>query len=439
MSQLVNKLITKNYPHIKNVSSQLNKAAQDEVVFYNLVDEKVFLERLKQSKSPLVFVNSDIKCSDSRVKILTKENYEELLYQSLDFFYPLDSNKKMIAVTGTNGKTSTVHLLSQIIQQQQKNVLSIGTLGCKNNGKVIRDDGLTTPGVCELRRVLFECQDDYDYVVMETSSHALEQDRMHGLKFTVAGWTNLTQDHLDYHKTMEAYFESKLKILHQLATGAKLFVANKELFSNIKKYSSAVDFIEEDFKSEIPSELRSPFMRLNLALAVSMAKAIGVNAIDYSNLTAPPGRFQTIEHQGKVAIVDYAHTPDALENACAGVCAAYPEAKLIVVFGCGGDRDRSKRPLMAKVVEANADIIIVTSDNPRSEEPNQIINDIVAGFTTINYITEVDRRTAIAKALDILQTGDVVLVAGKGHETYQEIKGVRHPFDDFSIIKEIWN
>lgn len=439
MSQLVNKLIVSNYPDIKNVSSQLNKAKSDEVVFYNLVDNKIFLERLKQSKSSLVFVNRDIECSDSRVKVLTKENYIELLHQSLDHFYPLDSNKKFIAVTGTNGKTSTVHLLSQIIQQQQKNVLSIGTLGCNVNGKVVRDDGLTTPGVCELRRVLFECKDDYDYVVMETSSHALEQDRMHGLQFAVAGWTNLTQDHLDYHKTMQAYFESKLKIVNQLDAGAKLIVANKDLFDQIKKHSSAVDLIINNFQNEIPIELRSPFMRLNLALAVSMAKAIGINTIEYSTLTAPPGRFQTIEHQGKVAIVDYAHTPDALENACAGVHAAYAKAQLIVVFGCGGDRDRGKRPLMAKAVEANADVVIVTSDNPRSEDPEQIINDIIAGFTINNYITEVDRRSAIAKALAMVQPGDVVLVAGKGHESYQEINGVRHPFDDFSIIKEIWN
>lgn len=420
-----------------SLSTQLNSCDEGAAVFYQLADgqkaQLTFLERLQKSKASIVFINNKIACADNRVIQLSPVEFKSIQEKLLEEFYPLPQ-KQYAAVTGTNGKTSTVHLLAQILEQSSKRCMTIGTLGTKLQGKLIRDDGLTTPGVCELRRIIFEQRNNFDVLIMETSSHALVQGRLSSLRFDVAGWTNLTQDHLDYHKTMDEYFKAKLEITRYLKPNAKLFVAKQEL---VKKIGPIANIASSYNGADIADSLQTPFARENLGLAIAMATALGENVVDKSQLTPPPGRFQMIEHQGVRVIVDYAHTPDALINACDGIRKAYPQSKLTVVFGCGGDRDRLKRPLMAKAVLENSDDCVVTSDNPRTEDSNQIIDDIVKDLNPRPQ-TIVDRKEAIKAALKDAKKSDVILIAGKGHETYQEINGVKHPFDDVEVVKSIW-
>lgn len=426
---------TKTQP--SSLSTQLNSCAPGAAVFYQLnASEKAhasFLERLSQSKASLVLVNGKSSCTDKRVHCLDKEQFELILNTALNEYYPVP-DKTYLAVTGTNGKTSTVYLLAQIFAQNSKRTLTIGTLGTKLNGKTIRDDGLTTPGVCELRAILDEQKENFDVMIMETSSHALVQGRLSSVRFDVAGWTNLTQDHLDYHKSMEEYFRAKLQLLNYLRPQAKLFVAKEEL---VKKIGKAAHYAKPYSEANVIASLQTPFARENLGLALAMAKELGVNVLRLNELTPPPGRFQILEHDSVKVIVDYAHTPDALVNACDGIKKAFPTSKLTVVFGCGGDRDRMKRPLMAQAVLANSDKCIVTSDNPRTEDPQQIIEDIVTGLSP-RPVTITDRKLAIETALKEARAHEVILIAGKGHETYQEINGVRYDFDDAKVVQSFW-
>jgi len=346
--------------------------------------------------------------------------------------------KKYIGITGTNGKTSCVHHLAQLLHQNNKNVLTIGTLGILLNFKQAEDFGLTTPGLCELRKTLFKHQHNYDYCLMEVSSHSLDQDRIHGITFEAVGWTNLTQDHLDYHQTMEKYFDAKLKIRNYLKNNGKLFISEKNVFNKIKNREN-IEMAQNFDLSKVSKNLQTSFALKNINLCLSILTSLGLKIDSLDKLTAPSGRFESVELDGKVAIVDYAHTPDALENVCLGVRKSYKNSKLITVFGCGGDRDSSKRPIMGQIAQQHSDHIVVTSDNPRSEEPQNIINDILKGVDVSKSVSiEADRKKAIHLALSLANSGDIVLIAGKGHETYQEVKGVKTPFDDLKMIKNFW-
>jgi len=191
--------------------------------------------------------------------------------------------------------------------------------------------------------------------------------------------------------------------------------------------------------SKVSKNLQTSFALKNINLCLSILTSLGLKIDSLDKLTAPSGRFESVELDGKVAIVDYAHTPDALENVCLGVRKSYKNSKLITVFGCGGDRDSSKRPIMGQIAQQHSDHIVVTSDNPRSEEPQNIINDILKGVDVSKSVSiEADRKKAIHLALSLANSGDIVLIAGKGHETYQEVKGVKTPFDDLKMIKNFW-
>lgn len=426
---------------ISGISSQLDKCAVTDVVFYNLKQDeksqKSFEERLKQSKAKCVFVNNSYLGIDQRVDTLKNLEYLKVLHGLLDHFYPVP-NKKYIGITGTNGKTSCVHHLAQLIRENQLNVLTIGTLGILINSKQIEDYGLTTPGLCELRKTLFIHQEKFDYCIMEVSSHSLDQDRIHGIEFDAAGWTNFTQDHLDYHQSMDRYFEAKLKIKSYLKKSAKLFISEKSVFDKMSKDNKIAITSSYDL-SDINTNLQTSFAQKNINLSLSILASLGLKTKALKDLSAPPGRFETVEFEGRVAIVDYAHTPDALENVCLGVRQSYKTSKLITVFGCGGDRDSSKRPLMGEIAQKHSDYIVVTSDNPRTEKAQKIIDDILTAINLSSSVCiEPDRKKAIHIALSMAQDGDVILVAGKGHETYQEINGVKLPFDDLKIIKDFW-
>jgi UDP-N-acetylmuramoyl-L-alanyl-D-glutamate--2,6-diaminopimelate ligase len=375
----------------------------------------------------------------------------------------------LAGVTGTNGKTSCSHWIAQSLTRLGRRTAVIGTLGSGFPGKL--DDTVnTTPDALSLQSTLAGLRDGgATGCAMEVSSHGIDQGRINGTEFDVALFTNLTRDHLDYHKTMEDYGAAKARLFHW--PGLTHAVVNvddqfgRELAESIDRSRISVlgyglgkgeiaghrlDLTTRGLKLEIntpwgQAHLNSPligeFNAANLlgVLGVLMAAEVSLqDAIDALGQVEPvPGRMQLVRlPDAPLVVVDYAHTPDALEKALRTLRNLLPPgAKLHCVFGCGGDRDPGKRPLMGEVATRLADLVIITSDNPRSEDPRAIIEDIVAGAHP-NHAIEVDRSSAIFKALQSAAPNDVVLIAGKGHETHQEIGTQRLPFDDVQVARE---
>jgi UDP-N-acetylmuramoyl-L-alanyl-D-glutamate--2,6-diaminopimelate ligase len=374
---------------------------------------------------------------------------------------------RFVGVTGTNGKTTTVSIIRHLIGGERNQAASIGTLGViGGDGRPLPGgDGLTTPGPVELQRLLRQFVDlGVKTVAMEVSSHSLDQHRVEGVTFDVAVYTNLTRDHLDYHRTMEAYFDAKAKLLSLLrADGIAIVNADAEEWRKLPPapktmtygVNAKADVMADNVvvepggskwtlvagakRAEVLLPLSGAVNVYNALAAASAALALGITLSDcadkLSSLPQIPGRLEVISRD-PIVIRDYAHTPDALERTLASA-RELTKGRLIVVFGCGGERDRGKRPLMGSVAEKLADAAIVTSDNPRREDPDAIINEIEAGMTMNNHERVTDRRTAIERALAMAKPDDVVVLAGKGHETYQ-IRGIQSfPFDEREIVKEI--
>lgn len=376
---------------------------------------------------------------------------------------------RLAAVTGTNGKSTTVHMLRHLLDQPAGSAASIGTLGIRvgSQGAPLEGgSGLTTPGPVELQRVLRALADaGVRTVAMEMSSHALDQHRAEGIRFDAGVFTNLTRDHLDYHGTMARYFAAKALLAKQIAdAGAQVVNADDEAWAKLPDRGRRVRFSVEgrdaevwvsgaelhakgsDFvlhaggeEHDVTLPLLGGFNISNALAAAAAAWAMGRAPADIAARLATmpqvPGRMERLFNDPAV-LRDYAHTPDSLTRALAAL-RPFAAGRLICVFGAGGDRDRGKRPLMGAAAAQGADVVIVTSDNPRTEPPDQIIDDIVAGIERTDYIREVDRRAAIAHALRIAKPGDVVLLAGKGHETYQVVGTTRHPFDERAIVRAL--
>jgi len=375
----------------------------------------------------------------------------------------------MVAVTGTNGKTTTVHMLRHLLDRSERRSASIGTVGVLIGSEGLPVEGgagLTTPGPIELQRLLRTLIDLHvRHVAMEVSSHALHQRRVDGLAFEVAVFTNLSRDHLDYHHTMDAYFDAKRRLLDHLAphgtvvvnmddpawrslsserrrVSFSMRVASAEVYAQDISFSPAGslwDLVIAGKKQPVQLPLIGDFNVANALGAASAAYAMGLAtakiAERLSTLPQVPGRLEVV-HEKPSVLRDYAHTPDALERALKAV-RPFTRGRLIVVFGAGGDRDRGKRPEMGAIAERLADHAIVTSDNPRTEDPETILDEIEAGMHLVNHERIEDRREAIARALSMADDKDVVLLAGKGHETYQ-IRGTEKlPFDEKVIVAEL--
>ena len=374
---------------------------------------------------------------------------------------------RLVGVTGTNGKTTTTALLRALLDEPPARSASVGTLGVLlgADGEPGQGGaGLTTPGPVELQRVLRALVDaGVRTVAMEVSSHSLDQGRVAGLEFAAAVFTNLTRDHLDYHQTMEAYFQAKAKLLAHLApdgvavinadeaawtalpvAGRKFTFGRRGDLKVSKDHRHSIEGVEFDFSYDggtypVRLPLVGDFNVENAAAAAAAALQLGVPMpAVVSRLESAPqvlGRLEILARAPTI-IRDYAHTPDALERlllALKPMCAG----RLVLVFGCGGDRDRGKRPLMGRIAAGRADFSIVTSDNPRTEDPEKIIDDVVAGMEEGEFERIEDRRAAIQRAIEIVGESDVVVIAGKGHETYQ-IRGTTHyPFDEKKIVEEI--
>lgn len=433
----MNNLIEKyklNFQNIDAVDWKTEDSGHSSILFYKINDMDPnamlnFEKRIKKSKYKYCLVNSnEIKIPN--VICVSDTDWKELQKQCCDEVYPISlKSKKIIGITGTNGKTTTTDIIRQILVNEKINILTIGTLGVWKNDKNISDFGLTSPSYIDLRKILFKNM-EIDNVVCEMSSHALDQDRYYSIDLDAAIWTSFSQDHLDYHKNMEDYFNSKSKILLKLKKNSELLVSNLDTDILKKLNSSLVKEVESNIK--ISNEyFKIPYNLKNLCLAVRAINNLGISIkASFENLLPTPGRYNIYNNKedGKI-IVDFAHTPDAIENISKQLKETYKDKKLIIIYGCGGDRDKSKRPLMGKAVAKYADYIYVTSDNPRFENPLDIINDSVAGIDKKKFEVIVDRAIAIKTAIESFPT-DTILIAGKGHEEYIDQDGSKRYFSD---------
>lgn len=410
----------------------------------------------------------------ARASWLVVENTRDALADLAATFYGFPARRlKLAGVTGTNGKTTTTFLVKHICENAGLRCGLVGTVRYEIGERVLPATR-TTPESLDLQELLAQIANaGCKAAAMEVSSHALAQERTRGLEWDVAVFTNLTQDHLDFHGTMENYFGSKAKLFMQLAQQQKkrkaVAVVNvddrygEQLLSKIDKdipvvtygMGARADFRASNYRMEFGGTsfqldargksylVRVPLIgRFNVAnslAALAAANALGVSlraaVLSLGKTPQVPGRLQAVPAKRQFQIyVDYAHTPDALLNVIKTLRELEPR-RLIVVFGCGGDRDRQKRPLMGSIVDQNADYAIITSDNPRKEDPETIIAEIEKGFRADHREKIVDRTAAIARAIAIAQPRDVVLIAGKGHETYQEFSDHTVPFDDIQVAR----
>jgi len=378
---------------------------------------------------------------------------------------------RLVGITGTNGKTTTSYLLESILRAAGIGVGLFGTIEYHVAGKTLPAPN-TTPESLDLTSYLADLRDAGDSIaVMEVSSHALAQERVWGFPFTAAIFTNLTRDHLDYHHTMEEYFRAKLRLFEGLGTpppelavvntddswGRRLIESSSSRIVTFGSSSEAavhpkrVSGDGNGLKAVVitpqgPLDIVSPLVGrpnlMNILGAVAAAQGLGMSAESIQRgvaaLGSVPGRFERVEAgQPFLVVVDYAHTDDALRNVLTTV-REFARGRVIVVFGCGGDRDRSKRALMGEAAGSLADLVVLTSDNPRSEDPLMIMNDALVGLqrTGRSYLLEVDRAAAIHRALERAHAGDLVVIAGKGHETYQVLKDRTIPFDDRRLARQ---
>lgn len=390
--------------------------------------------------------------------IMVKDS-RKALSQASSWFYGYPSEKlKIIGVTGTNGKTTTTYLVKAMLDMAGFKTGVIGTIGNVIGEKVLHAER-TTPESLELNRLFFKMADEgVEYVIMEVSSHSLKLHRVDGIDFEVGIFTNLTQDHLDFHKTFEDYFNSKKKlfdlskkavinaddesgrkILESISIPAASYsIENKAdlMAQDVKIFPEGV-FYELKVNGEkfsISYHVPGKFSVYNSLAAIGTGLLLGipmdtlVEAL--KRVKGIPGRFEPIKMgQDFTVIVDYSHTPDSLENALKTI-KSFARGKILTVFGCGGDRDRKKRPIMGEIASRYSDYSIITSDNPRSEDPEAIIDEIEQGMTNKNYERIADRKEAIRRAIMMAQKEDVVLIAGKGHEDYQILKDRTIHFDD---------
>ncbi len=404
----------------------------------------------------------------SYVKV--KDSSKALGHLASNFYGNPSEKLKLIGVTGTNGKTSVSTLLFDVFKNLGYDSALLSTVEIRIADQIIPATH-TTPDVITINKILAQAvEEGCEFAFMEVSSHGIAQNRIEGLHFKIAGFTNLTHDHLDYHKTFDEYLKTKKRFFDELDAAATAITNIDDKNGNVmlqntkavkKSYAlkTIADYhgrlLEVDFNGmllnfngkEFWTTLTGKFNVYNLLLVFGIASELGFENEEIlqaiSQLTRVSGRFETFKSDGGIIfIVDYAHTPDALENILDSINDIRTKnERLITVFGCGGDRDHAKRPEMGNIATKKSTLAIITSDNPRTEDPAAIIKEIEAGVEPQNfskYTSIPDRKEAIKMAIKFAEPKDIVLVAGKGHETYQEINGVKHHFDDKETINELW-
>ncbi len=407
---------------------------------------------------------------EQNVALVQVSNSAEALGQMASAFYGRPSQQmQLVGVTGTNGKTTTATLLYDLFTALGYKCGLLSTVENRIAGRVVTATH-TTPDAIAINALLAEMVDaGCEFAFMEVSSHAVDQRRIAGLKFKVAIFTNITHDHLDYHKTFDNYIKAKKGFFDALAKDAfalvnvddkRGMVMVQNTAAKVYRYSLRhlsefrarilentlqglhLEIDREDFFGRLIGEFNAYNLLAVYGTAVLLEEDKTEVLTQLSRLQSAEGRFDYVSDAKRkvTAIVDYAHTPDALEKVLETISALKSkQARIITVVGCGGDRDKTKRPEMARMACKFSDQVVLTSDNPRSEEPEAIIKDMEAGLSAQDQpkvLSITERRSAIKTACRLAQSGDVVLVAGKGHEKYQEIKGVKHPFDDKEVLKE---
>ena len=412
----------------------------------------------------------EIKVPEEITIVMAKNTREALAITSSNFYDNPSKKFKLIGVTGTKGKTTTTFMIKEILEKAGKNVGLIGTIAVYMNGKKVKDSDRTTPESLELQQLFAEMvKNKVDVVVMEVSSQSLKLHRVDGCDFDMVLFTNFSEDHIsaNEHPNMEDYFQSKLKLFKMCKTGivnaddlhgAKipgLFPDSDITTYGIDNYAnllakdititnSYVDFRVKltDRNERVKTGIPGRFSVYNSLAAICVAKKFGVDAeiIKQALLEVRvPGRSELVDNKLEIPImIDYAHSPESLENILQAV-KSYTRGRVICVFGCGGDRDSGKRPVMGEISGRVADFTIITSDNPRTEDPKEIVDQIEEGIkkTKGKYSVIIDRVEAIKKAIKMANKKDIIVLAGKGHETYQEINGKKNPFDERVIVREI--
>ena len=429
-------------------------------------DGHKYAESAIKNGAKAIVCEENISNKDNEVVIIKVEDTRKALAIASSNYYDNPSKKmKIIGITGTNGKTTTAFMMKNVLEKAGFKVGLIGTVANYIGDKKLKAER-TTPESLELHKLFNDMVEaGVDYCVMEVSSHSLYLHRVYGINFSDSIFTNLTQDHLDFHKTMENYFEAKCILFNNainkvinidddygrritsLFEGWNTYSINEE--SNLKAFdivntSKGISFDilldgkTENIKLMIPG-IHNVYNSLSVIM-VALLNNIDLNSIKEGLKAARvPGRCELIEHNDKLdfdIIIDYAHTPDALEKILKSA-REFTKGRLLCVFGCGGDRDVTKRPIMGETASNLSDLIFVTSDNPRTEDPIKIIDDILKGISKSNYVVEENRREAIFKAIKEGKRDDVIVIAGKGHEDYQILKDNVADFDERQVIKEL--
>ena len=426
------------------------------------VDGHDYIEEAIKNGAESLVVMHDVSSS---IPYKIVDDTEQFLIEEIPKLYKEELKKlKIIGITGTNGKTTSAYLTYQMILKLGKKASYLGTIGYFTKDKEITLNN-TTPDIITLYKLLLDAiNDNIEYFVMEVSSHSISLKRIEGLKFEVCAFTNLTQDHLDFYKTIDNYLKAKLKILDYLDDDKYILLnsddENSKYFMNhlCKTYGingdyKIINYISHPDKTEITfsydnktynviTNLTSKFNVYNYLTMLSILNSIGFsidNILENTKDIYPPkGRCETYKVKNGYAVIDYAHTPDAVLK----VISAYNELKknrVITIVGCGGDRDPKKRPIMGNIATNNSDFVIFTSDNPRTEDPLAILDDITKENHANNFIVIPDRKEAILRGIELMEKDDILLILGKGHENYQIIGHEKIHFDDAEIIKSVEN
>ena len=426
------------------------------------VDGHDYIEKAIELGATKIVMDEDRPCSVEKVLV---NNSNEWLTDYISKTYSNEINKmNIIGITGTNGKTTTAYLTYQLLNQLGSKTAYIGTIGFYVPDEEIVELPNTTPNILDLYELLLQAKEKRcKNIIMEVSSHALDQKRVQGINFSIGGFTNFTQDHLDYHKTMENYLNAKLLLLKQL--NGPLIINNDDKYAKewLKRYDNyqTIGYNGDNYKIinyedskngtiittlidnkeyTIETNLKSNFNVYNYLFALAFAKNLGfdINSIISAtkNIYPPRGRCEQIKVNNGLAIIDYAHTPDAVEKI---ITSFNKDNTVITLIGCGGDRDPKKRPIMGKIATENSNYVIFTSDNPRTEDPNKILEDILTGVTKSNYKVIPDRKEAIKTALDMIKQNEIVLILGKGHEDYQIIGHDKIHLDDKEEVLKYLN
>jgi len=435
------------------------------------VDGHSFIDGVIEKGCTVIITEHEVKVPSNVTLIVTDNSSKALALMATNFYNHPSVKLKLVGITGTNGKTTTTTLLFNLFMKLGYKSGLLSTVVNKIGSRDIPSTH-TTPDPVALNELLNEMvEEGCTHCFMEVSSHAIHQHRISGLSFAGGVFTNITHDHLDYHATFKEYIRVKKSFFDELPSSAfalsngddkngMVMMQNTKASKHTFALKSPADFkvkvLENQFSglvlnlcgTEVWSKLIGDFNAYNLVTVYAVSELLGEEKLEVltalSALESVDGRFQyTTSNGGITAIVDYAHTPDALENVLKTISSIRTRNEdVYTVVGCGGDRDKLKRPTMAAIACELSDKVIITSDNPRSEDPNTIIEEMMVGVEGQHFkktLSIVDREQAIKTAVSMAQKGDIILIAGKGHEKYQDIKGVKHHFDDMELVTELFN